>query len=457
MVTCTKPQPSTVQNTPRNPHHQESCALPEWERAIGDALGPRYARLGSVSLRAISLGLWARRSLRRHVRRLRASSVATGLGNVVGNKGGVALSLAVGRLRLLFVGSHLAAHDGCVARRNADFHTIRRGLFAGGALAAAPAASGTAAPSPTMPRGGGGAAAAAAGGSSMFRVGSGLILPPSTPAVRGGTTPTGLWAAGGSSSGGGALPTLTGSEAAPTAAGDLKGQRAAAPAADESSQQKSTPTHCFGGFLKFLGSDDNAAAGGSQGGDREPFWGWQRQRWRTNRVAPAPEGFDDEDGGALGVPPRAASCPPVAMRPTLAASSAADNAGRGSWGLPAGRAAGEPGGANPQSRPPPAGCLPRPATSGALARLATRSEAGGGSPPSPVGSSRRPSFLFPARGGSPLPPGPDATELHDAVFWMGVSGLFVDEARAGSILFLHSRMLVGCDSQPTRQSTPSQP
>jgi hypothetical protein len=79
---------------------------------VGDALGPRYCRLGSVSLRAISLSLWGRRSLRRHVRRLRASSVATGIGGVVGNKGGVALSLQLGELSLLFVGAHFAAHDG---------------------------------------------------------------------------------------------------------------------------------------------------------------------------------------------------------------------------------------------------------------------------------------------------------------------------------------------------------
>jgi hypothetical protein len=56
-------------------------------------------------------------------------------------QGGVAVSLAMYGVRLLFVGAHLAAHDGCVARRNADFHRIRTGLFSPGSMQASPSSA----------------------------------------------------------------------------------------------------------------------------------------------------------------------------------------------------------------------------------------------------------------------------------------------------------------------------
>jgi hypothetical protein len=48
-------------------------------------------------------------------------------------QGGVALALQLPDLKLLFIGSHFAAHDDNVERRNADFHRIRTGLFTSGA------------------------------------------------------------------------------------------------------------------------------------------------------------------------------------------------------------------------------------------------------------------------------------------------------------------------------------
>jgi len=49
---------------------------------------------------------------------------ATGLGNVVGNKGGVAISLMVRDTSLCFVNSHLAARPERVAERNGNFADV---------------------------------------------------------------------------------------------------------------------------------------------------------------------------------------------------------------------------------------------------------------------------------------------------------------------------------------------
>ena len=59
---------------------------------------------------------------------VQTAAVATGIGNTLGNKGGVALRCSVGSTSLLFVNAHLSAHQHAVAQRNADFHRIEAQL-----------------------------------------------------------------------------------------------------------------------------------------------------------------------------------------------------------------------------------------------------------------------------------------------------------------------------------------
>ena len=71
---------------------------------------------------------------------IETASVATGIGDVVGNKGGVGISMTIGATPIVFVNCHFAGeqmifvlskltkafpahHDG-VAQRNADYHAI---------------------------------------------------------------------------------------------------------------------------------------------------------------------------------------------------------------------------------------------------------------------------------------------------------------------------------------------
>ena len=55
-------------------------------------------------------------------------SVATGVGDVLGNKGGVAVAMTVYDKRLYFINSHLAAHRKAVEKRNSDFNKIVKKL-----------------------------------------------------------------------------------------------------------------------------------------------------------------------------------------------------------------------------------------------------------------------------------------------------------------------------------------
>ncbi|KXZ44655.1 hypothetical protein GPECTOR_64g149 [Gonium pectorale] len=122
---------------------QESGPLTEWEAGLAAHLGRRYTRVASETLMSIHILLYAKRHLAPYIadvgavrekrggaEQVRTSSVATGVGNVLGNKGGVAVTFNLAGAQVLLVGAHFAAHDAYVERRNADFHRICAGLFA---------------------------------------------------------------------------------------------------------------------------------------------------------------------------------------------------------------------------------------------------------------------------------------------------------------------------------------
>lgn len=55
-----------------------------------------------------------------------SAAVATGMGNTLGNKGAVAISMKIGRTRFVFANAHLAAHQNAVKQRNSDYAKISK-------------------------------------------------------------------------------------------------------------------------------------------------------------------------------------------------------------------------------------------------------------------------------------------------------------------------------------------
>ena len=53
-----------------------------------------------------------------------SAAVATGMGNTLGNKGGVGISMKIGKTKFVFVNAHLAAHQNAVKQRNNDYKKI---------------------------------------------------------------------------------------------------------------------------------------------------------------------------------------------------------------------------------------------------------------------------------------------------------------------------------------------
>ncbi|GLC60378.1 hypothetical protein PLESTB_001605900 [Pleodorina starrii] len=114
-------------------------------------VGPEeYVQVASKQLVGVYLSVWVRRRLLPEVRGVQVTTVATGFGGYLGNKGAVAARMRLFDSSLVFVAAHLTAGEaeGDELRRNADVADIlRRALFAsapdgGGAVAmtAAPAA-----------------------------------------------------------------------------------------------------------------------------------------------------------------------------------------------------------------------------------------------------------------------------------------------------------------------------
>ncbi|KAL5281416.1 OCRL family protein [Megaselia abdita] len=99
-----------------------------WIRKFLDGLHSEaaYEELVSVRLVGMMLSIFVKQDIRQHVTRYTVSSAATGVFNVMGNKGGVAVSLTLNMTDICFVCSHLAAHMDQIERRNLDYAEIMK-------------------------------------------------------------------------------------------------------------------------------------------------------------------------------------------------------------------------------------------------------------------------------------------------------------------------------------------
>ena len=101
-----------------------------WFRTVRKLVGECYEVVALQSLGAIRLVVLVRLPLFRYVSQIRAAREGTGVAHMASNKGGVGISMRVGRLSLCFVNAHLAAHQGAahLALRNRNVVQIVRRL-----------------------------------------------------------------------------------------------------------------------------------------------------------------------------------------------------------------------------------------------------------------------------------------------------------------------------------------
>jgi hypothetical protein len=101
-----------------------------WFGHVHEALGGerRFEMLSACSLGQMHLALLCSHALLPFVSKVEFQSEATGIGHVVGNKGGLAISCEVAGTSMCFVSAHLAAHQDEAERRASDFAEIEGGI-----------------------------------------------------------------------------------------------------------------------------------------------------------------------------------------------------------------------------------------------------------------------------------------------------------------------------------------
>lgn len=103
-----------------------SSSKEKWEAQIAAALGSNFTRVATATLSATHLAVYAHTALRPAINDVQTAFVPCGVGDVLGNKGGVAVGFNVGKTAFLFMSAHLAAHQRGVSHRNRDFWRIER-------------------------------------------------------------------------------------------------------------------------------------------------------------------------------------------------------------------------------------------------------------------------------------------------------------------------------------------
>lgn len=97
-----------------------------WEHAVRAHFGEEYFLVGSHTLSAIHIMVFIHRYLWRYCWNVRTAHVATGIGNVMGNKGGAQVAFDLGHTSILFINAHLAAHMNKMSERTKNFTRILR-------------------------------------------------------------------------------------------------------------------------------------------------------------------------------------------------------------------------------------------------------------------------------------------------------------------------------------------
>ena len=100
----------------------------KWEAYLQECLGENYIPLRSHTLQATHVIVFGHKAVAHLCSSFTSSAVATGIGNTLGNKGGVLVSFKIGNSSFAFVNAHLAAHQNAVKERNQNYHNISKGL-----------------------------------------------------------------------------------------------------------------------------------------------------------------------------------------------------------------------------------------------------------------------------------------------------------------------------------------
>ncbi|TKY51457.1 Type IV inositol polyphosphate 5-phosphatase 3 [Spatholobus suberectus] len=87
-----------------------------------------YVKIVSKQMVGIFITIWVRRSLRKHIKNLKVSTVGVGVMGYIGNKGSISISMSIYQTLFCFICTHLTAgeKEGDEHKRNADVREIHQ-------------------------------------------------------------------------------------------------------------------------------------------------------------------------------------------------------------------------------------------------------------------------------------------------------------------------------------------
>ncbi|KAJ3321129.1 hypothetical protein HDV06_004582 [Boothiomyces sp. JEL0866] len=100
----------------------------QWEQIIDSFLEKEYVKLQSETLIQLHLVVYVKKPFISYVGQIQTGKLATGIGNVVGNKGAIGIAIQFATVSILLVNAHMTAHEGKVLARNKEFHRINSQL-----------------------------------------------------------------------------------------------------------------------------------------------------------------------------------------------------------------------------------------------------------------------------------------------------------------------------------------
>jgi hypothetical protein len=116
-----------------DPRKGYSSCFDDWQGTLQQAVGDNYTIIGKKLMWQIAIVLFARNDILDEVRDVDTNKEATGVGRVMGNKGGVTVNFKIRHTTLCFVNAHLAAHQDKVEHRNLDVAEITNEMKSGNA------------------------------------------------------------------------------------------------------------------------------------------------------------------------------------------------------------------------------------------------------------------------------------------------------------------------------------
>lgn len=95
-----------------------------WHALQKKALGKEFKNVASHSLGGIKLDIYVKNEMKKLVKCVHVMDVPCGIGNVIGNKGGICAVLKIKDSYVAIVNNHFAAHQSKVKERNADYARV---------------------------------------------------------------------------------------------------------------------------------------------------------------------------------------------------------------------------------------------------------------------------------------------------------------------------------------------